>query len=80
MLLGVCIWGSCPSPPGSVGAVNPVRPPYPGGPAPFQAQGDTRKNNTTGSGQLSSSGVSSRSNYPGSQSALARMLLAAGGC
>ena len=46
----------------SVGAVYPVRPLFPGGPAPFQAHGDTRRNNHTASGQLSSPGVSSCSN------------------
>ena len=36
---------------------------FPGGPAPFQAQGDTRRNNSTGCGHLSSSVVSSHSIY-----------------
>ena len=48
---------------GSVGTVYPVRPLFHGSPTPSQAQGDTRKNNNTGRGQLSSSGVSSRSNH-----------------
>ena len=48
---------------GSVGAVYPVRPLLPGSPAPSQAQGDTRRNNNSGGGQLSSPRVSSRSNY-----------------
>ena len=47
----------------SVGAVYSVRPLFPGSPAPSQAQGDTRRNNPTGGGQASSSGVSSCSNY-----------------
>ena len=62
----MCTWGRCPTPcqvHGSVGAVYPVRSLFPGGPAPPQAQGDTRRDNNTGLGQLSSSGVSSRSNY-----------------
>lgn len=51
-------------------AVYPMRPLFPGGPNPFQAQGDTRRDNTIGNGQLSSPGVSSRSNYRSSQSVL----------
>ncbi|XP_048963016.1 uncharacterized protein LOC125754597 [Canis lupus dingo] len=43
-------------------------------PAQSQVQGDTRKNNNSGSGQLSSSGVSSSSNYRSSHSAGAWML------
>ena len=39
-----------------------MRPLFPGSPAPSQAQGDTRRD-TTGGGQLSSSGVSSHNNY-----------------
>ena len=46
---------------------------FPGGPTPSQAQGDTRRNNSGGS-QISSSGVSSGSNYHSSHSALAWML------
>ena len=41
-----------------------MRPLFPGAPAPSLAQGDTRRNNTTGSGQLSSSGVRTPSNHP----------------
>ena len=48
---------------GSVGAAYPVRPLFPGSPTPSQAQGDTRRSNNTGGSQLSSSGVSSHSNY-----------------
>ena len=73
----MCTWGSFPAPfwvHGSVGAVYPLRSLFPGGPAKTQAQGDTRRNNHTGSGQLSSSGISSPSNYCSSQSALAWML------
>ena len=40
-----------------------MRPLFPGSPAPSQALGDTRKNNTTGSSQLSSSGVRSPRNH-----------------
>ena len=39
-----------------------MRPLFPGGPAPFHAQDDTRRENT-GRGQLSSPGVSAHSNY-----------------
>ena len=60
----MCTWGRCPTPFSSVGAVDPVRALFPGGPAPSQAQSDTRRNNNTGGSQLSSSGVSSPSNYP----------------
>ena len=69
--------GALPRPlPGArlVGAVYHLRSLFPGGPALFQAQGDTRRSNHTGGGQLSSPGVSSRSNYRSSQSALAWML------
>ena len=48
---------------GSVGAIYPVRPLLPGGPAQSQAQGDTRRSNKSGGGRLPSSSVSSRSNY-----------------
>ena len=48
--------------PGSVGAVDSVRPLFPGGPAPSRAQDDTRRN-TPDSSQLPSPGVSSHSNY-----------------
>ena len=47
----------------SVGAVYPVRPLLPGSTAQSQVQGDTRRKNNSCSGQLSSSGVSSSSNY-----------------
>ena len=57
-----------------MGAVYPVRPLFPVIPALSQALGDTRRNNKTGSGQLSSPGFSSRSNYCSSQSTLAWML------
>ena len=46
-----------------MGALYPVRPLFSGGPTPSQAQSDTRRDNNTGLGQLSSSGVSSHSNY-----------------
>ena len=62
----MCTWGSCPTPClmlGSVGAVYSVRPLFPGGPRPSQSQGDTRRNNHTGGGQLPSPRVSSCSNY-----------------
>ena len=59
---------------GSVGAVCPVRPLLPGGPAQSQVQGDTRRNNNSVGGQFSSSGVSCRSNYCRSQSAVAWVL------
>ena len=63
---------------GSVGAVYLVRPLFPGSASQSQAQGATKRNNTTGSGQDSRAGVSScsnyRSNYHTSQSALAWML------
>ena len=65
LILSVCTCESCPVLyllHGSVGAVYPVRPLFPCRPAPSQAQGDTRRNNTSG-GQLSSPEVSSRSNY-----------------
>ena len=42
----MCTWGSCPTPcqvHGSVGAVYPIRPLFPGSPSPSQAQGDTRR-------------------------------------
>lgn len=58
----------------SVGAVYPVRPLFPGGHAQSKAQGDTRRNNHTGGGQVPSPGVSSHSNYCSSQSPLAWML------
>ena len=73
----MCATGGASAPcqvPGSVGAVYPVRPLFPGGPAPTQAQGDTGRNNKTGGGQVSSSGVSSRGNYYSSQSTLSWML------
>ena len=57
----MCTWGSCPAPcqvHGSVGAVFPVRSLFPGDLAQSQAQGDTGRINKTGSGQLSSPGVS----------------------
>ena len=69
--------GGCPTPrwvPGSVGAGYPVRPLFPDGPTPSQAHGVTRRNNTTGGSQLSSPGVSSRSNHRSSLSTLAWML------
>lgn len=67
----------CPLPmPGSVGAVDPLRPLSPGGP-PSQADGDTRRN--TGCSQLSSPGVSSPSNHRSSQSTLAWVLPGCGG-
>ena len=64
----VCAPGGAPSShpcqvQGSVGAVYPVRPLFPGGPALSQAQGDTRRDNNSGSGQLPSPGVSSPSNH-----------------
>ena len=66
MLSGVCTWGSCPNPPrrvpGSVGAGYLVRPVFPGSPA-SPRHSDTRRDNPTGGSQLSSPGVSSRSNY-----------------
>ena len=46
-----------------------MSPLFPGSPAPSQAQGDTRRNNNTGGGQVCSPRVSSRSNYRSSQSA-----------
>ena len=67
MLILRCVHlGGCTAPcrvPGSVGAAYPMRPLFPGGPTQSQAQGDTRRNTTTGGGQLSGSGVSSCSNY-----------------
>ena len=63
---------------GSVGAVFPVRPLFPGGPAPSQAQGDIRRNKHTGGGQLSSPRVRSSSNSHSSQSAGAWMLRGGG--
>ena len=62
----MCTWGSCPSPcqvHGSVVAVYPVRPFFPGGATLSQAHGDTRRNKYIGGGQPSSSGVSYHSNY-----------------
>ena len=57
----------CPPPPhqlpGSVGAADPMRPLFPDGPALSQAQGDSRRENNTGSGQLFNSGVSSCSDF-----------------
>ena len=47
----------------SVGAVSPVRPLLAGSPAQSQAQGDIRRKNNSGGGQLSSPGVSSSSKY-----------------
>ena len=47
----------------SVGTLYPVWSLFPGGPALSQAQGDTKRNNHTGGGQLSSPGISSSSNY-----------------
>ena len=47
----VCTWGCCSTPcqvHGSVGAVYPVRPLFPGSTAPSQAQGDTRRDNPAG--------------------------------
>ena len=44
--------------PGSVGAVYPMRPLFPGAP-PLPGMHDTRRNNSTDGGQVSSSGVSS---------------------
>ena len=55
-------------------APGPWQPLVPGGPAPSRAQGDTGRNNKTGSGQFCSPGVSSRSNYRSSQSTGAWML------
>ena len=66
MLILSCVHlGVLPHPPArcsSMGAVYPVRPLLPEGPAQSYAQGDTRRNNS-GRGQLSSPRVSSRSNY-----------------
>ena len=47
----------------SVGAVYPVRPLFPGGPTPCQAQGDTMRNNNTDGGQPSTSRIRSHSHY-----------------
>ena len=58
---------------GSVEVVDP-RGPCPLAAPLSQAGGDTRRGNPTGRGQLPSPGVSSRSNHPSSQSALAWML------
>ena len=78
MLILRCVHlGELPSPqwvPGSVGAVYPVMPLFPGSPTLYQAQSDTRKNNHTDGGQLSSPEVSSRSYSCSSQSTLAWML------
>ena len=78
MLILRCVHlGELPSPqwvPGSVGAVYPVMPLFPGSPTLYQAQSNTRKNNHTDGGQLSSPEVSSRSNHHSSQSARAWML------
>ena len=49
-----------------------------GPPALSQAQGDTRRNNNTDGGQLSSPGINFRSNYHSSQSAQAWMLWGSG--
>ena len=80
MLMLRCVHlGELPCPllvPGSVGAVDPLRPLSPGGP-PSQADGDTRRN--TGCSQLSSPGVSSPSNHRSSQSTLAWVLPGCGG-
>ena len=64
---GVCTLGELPPSTrlvlGSVGAVYPMSPLFPGAPSPPQTQGDTRRNTTTGGGQVPSPGVSSPSNY-----------------
>ena len=62
----------------SVRAVYPEAP-VPWRPTPSQAQSATRRNTTTGEGQLSSSRVSSHSNYYSLPVALAWMLLGSGG-
>ena len=63
---GVYTWGSRLAPclvHGSVGAVYPVRPPFPGSPGLSQAHHATRRKYNSGSGQPSSSRISSCCNY-----------------
>ena len=73
----VCVPGGDALPPGGCGLSGsslPCEAPVPWWPHLSRVHSDTRRNNTTGGGQLSSPGVSSPSNYHSSQSAGAWML------